>query len=420
VVVINNLLAVFFRLSGALSKFVLFLYLGRAVDTAQIGLLAIVIAVVAIFVQLVGAEFHYINNREIASSTKLHAAGLIRGQLILHCVSYFLILPMLSLVFFFGLLDWIYFIPILCLLITEHLGQEIFRFLQFRFKPVLGALVLFVRSGLWVFVFIYLVERYGVLPSIQNVLEIWLVFSLLAVFFGGYFIRDYLFERQASKVFSLAWSKNAIGRAMPFFISAACFSLFQYLDRFILELTLGTASVGIMFFLASLASALHLFVSFAVGVFYGPLAIRAFRQKGLDAYLEVRSSFIKKTIAYGLIGVIFALVLISPVLNLVGKADYLSHAYVFYLMLIANAIMIGADFANLDLYVRNMDKEIMFSTVFALLASIVIQTIMILAFGIMGAALGVILSAIGMWIARRAMYTRAITASPQLVRKFRV
>lgn len=413
----STMWSVFFRLSGALSKFVLFLYLGKTVDTTQIGLLGIILAVIAIFVQLVGAELHYVNSREITSSSTAHAAGLIRGQLILHCVSYFLIIPILSLIFLFGLLDWMYFPLVLCLLVTEHLGQEIFRFLQFRFRPVLGALVLFIRSGIWVFVFIYAVAQYDALPSIQNVLKIWLAFSLLSVLVGAFFIRDFLFERQASSIFTLAWSKNAIRRAMPFFVSTACFSLFQYMDRFILDFTLGTASVGVLFFLASLASVLQLFVTFSVGVFYGPLAIRAFRQEGLKGYLEVRSVFIRKSVVYGLIGVISALIIISPVLNFVGKADYLSFAYVFYLMLIANAIAIGADFANLDLYVRNLDKEIMFSTIFALLISIVIQTTLIVTLGIMGAAIGAILSAIVLWIARRVMYVKAITAYPQLLLK---
>ena len=409
------ILTVFFRLSGALSKFVLFLYLGRMVETAQIGLLGIIYAVLAIFVQLVGAELHYVNSREIVSSAKAHAAGLIRGQLLLHFVSYFLIVPVLSLVFLFGILDWMYFYLVLCLLIAEHLGQELFRFLQFCFRPVLGALVLFIRSGVWVFIFIGAVEHYDIVPSIQNILKIWLSSALLAVIFGAYFIRDFLFDRQAISVFTLKWAATALKKASPFFVSMACFSLFQYIDRFILNYTLGPASVGIFFFLASLASFLQVFVTFSVGVFYGPRAIRAFHQEGLKRYLEVRSTFIKRSVVFCFVGLVPALVLISPVLNFVGKADYISYVHVFFLMLVANGMMIGADFANLDLYVRNLDREMMFSTILGLVIAFIIQIASIVILGVTGAAIGAILSTIGIWITRRLVYAKAIAVSPNLL-----
>lgn len=413
--VTSAVLSVVFRLSGALSKFILFLYWGRLVEPAEIGLFGIIYAIVAIFVQLVGVEFHYVNSREIASSSsKEHASRLIRGQIVLHLFSYVIAVPVLSLVFFGGILDWLYFYLIACLVVVEHLCQELFRFLQFCFRPVLGAFVSFIRSGIWVFIFIYVVEYNLALPTIKNVLYAWLSCSFLAVLIGTYFIRDYLFGQQEPGIFTFKWACAAIQRASPFFISAIFFSLFQYMDRFILNYILGPNSVGVYFFLASLASALQLIVSFSVGVFYGPLAIRAFRQEGLKGYLDVRTILIKKSLLYCFAALIPAVLVINPVLSFIGKPDYIAHVEVYYIMLIANVAMIIADFSNLELYVRNLDREIMLSAIFGLIASLVIQTVSIISFGVVGAAIGAILSAFGIMFFRRLLYSRAIVADPIL------
>jgi O-antigen/teichoic acid export membrane protein len=411
----NVALSVFLRLAGAGSKFILFFYLARHISPESLGLLGIIFAVLAIGVQLTGAEVHYINSRDIASGSKESAAAIIRAQLILHCISYFLALPLLALAFHAGALPWTYFILVALLLISEHIGQELIRFLQFTLRPVLGALVIFVRSGLWVFFLIYLVEAQGLALTPLTILQVWFFFSSLAVLLGCYLVRDYLLARTVKWLFSPHWVIETLSKAAPFLITAGCFTIAQHLDRFVLNFQIGQASVGIFFFMASMASALHILVTFAVGVFYGPLAIRAFRKEGLEEYQQIKRVFIRKTIAYGVAGFILGVILMAPALSLIGREDYLQYEHVFYLMLISNAVMLGSDITNLDLYVRGMDHEIMLAAISGLVATLLIQSVCIWAWGITGAGIGAIFSAAFSWYLRLHFYRKTIDRFPLLL-----
>ena len=78
-----------------------------------------------------------------------------------------------------------------------------------------------------------------------------------------------------------------------------------------------------------------------------------------------------------------------------------------------NVVLIFSDFSNLDLYVRELDKEIMWATLSSLFFAIVLQTILVWQLGIYGAALGALLSALFLWYMRSYMYKKFIEATVQ-------
>jgi O-antigen/teichoic acid export membrane protein len=412
-------LSVALRLAASAAKFAIFLYLAKDLPPEEVGLIGIVFAVIAIGVQITGAELHYINSRDIAAGSKDVVAGLIKAQLRVHMISYLGVAPVLWIVFYFGLLAHKYFWIVLVLLISEHLAQELTRFLQFVFRPVLSALLIFIRSGLWVIALIFGVELFHINLSALIVLKAWAIFSILAAACGLYLIREYLLLRQQISLFTLEWVTRTLRRAAPFFTTTVFFSSSLYLDRFILDALLGKEAVGIYFFLWSLASALSVFVTFAVGVFYGPLAIRAYRQEGLGAYLKVRKVFARKTATYAGIGMFCGAILIEPVLQFIGRVEYLEYAYIFYFLLSANCVVLASDFTNLEMYVRGLDREMMFAAIFGLVVTLVIQWTFIDWWGIAGGGVGAILSVLATWCGRFYFLRRSLRIEPVLLTGFR-
>lgn len=412
--------SLFFRLSSAASKFILFIYLARNMSPEDLGLFGIIIAILIISVQITGFELHYVNSRNIAEEKDQSIAAIIKAQFLFHMLSYIIILPCLSLIFFYEILDWTFFLIISLLLIFEHLSQEMIRFLQFTFNPVKSAFLIFLRSGIWAFMLIILCEFYSFELTVKSVLTIWLIFSIIATIYGVVALRKFLLTRNKIKLLSFSWLKSVLIKSLPFFLTTTCFTISQFTDRFVLNNIIGSFGVGIFFFMASMASALNLFVSFSVGVFYGPMTIRAFRKNGLSEYLKVRHIFIKKSIIYVSIGLVVAIILIHPALYFINKAEYYSYIYIYYLMLFANCLMIGSDFSNLEMYVRGLDLEMMFSAIIGLVMTFIIVVLFVLLWGMRGIGYAVILSVSINWLLRHLFFKRALKINPDLLYSQRI
>jgi len=402
------------RLGGAGSKFLLFLYLAKRWVPSDLGVLALIIAVIAIGVQVVGMELHYINSRKVAIATKIEVGLLIKKQFKVHVLSYLIAVPILILVFLSGYLEWQYCVPIVLLFISEHLSQEIMRFLQFIYKSNHGAQLLFVRNGLWVFVLIALFEINANDIGVFEVLLCWLVFSMVSVGLGFWYIREYIFTKNVCSDFTYEWVYALIKSAAPFFVSTIFFTFSQYSDRFILNYFEGKDSVGVFFFMASLATVLNMFVTFGVGVFYGPLAIKSFRNEGLDSFRRTRREFMRKSAIYAFFSFFAGCIFIYPTLKYIDKEYYISNIYVYYSLLAANLLVVASDFTNLELYVRGMDKELMWASVFSSTASIFSQTIFIYLYGLNGAIIGAFAFPVYISCTRMYLYRRAVGREPSL------
>lgn len=372
---------------SAISRFVLFLYLGRNVDPVIIGIYGLIAATSGLVVQFVGLEFHYFNARAILAVERDQRARLIRDQFVLHLLSYVAVIPWLSLVFTIGFLDWKYAVYLFPLVIFEHLGQELFRVLVTCFRPVFATCVLFVRTGLWAFVFIVVAELAGKGEPLETLLLIWLIFSAVSVILGIGGLWSQLSTDSVKSPIDWRWLQGGIRKSVPFLITTVCFTGLQYFDRFFLDYFLGERDVGIFFFLSSLASILYIVLTFSVGIFHGPKTIYAFQNLGVIEYNKERSLLARNYLVAGSIVILPAVLAIYIVLGWVGKAVYYDHLHIYWIMLLANAVLIVSDLINFDLYVRGRDMAIMWSAVIAMFFAAALQFLFVPVLGMVGAAI---------------------------------
>ena len=410
--------SIFLRLAAAAAKFFLFLYLAVKLSPAEVGQFGLVVAIISIGIIFIGAELHYVNSREIASSKITDIRIIITDQIKTHLVFYILVPPLLYVLTLVDFLDGEYFFIVLGLLICEHISQEIIRFLQFTFQPVLGSFLIFFRNVSWVICLLVFSELALMELSITSVLLVWMMFSFFTVVLGLFLIRDYLVNVDY-KNFDLRQMADNLLRALPFFITALFFVLSQNIERFTLKSIIDSEGVGVFFFLASLASVLLLVVTYGVNVFFAPHAINAFRNNGYEAYWEIKKQFIWQTLIFTLGAVLVAVNLIDPLLTFVGKGDYIDNKNIFYVMLATNFVLLFSDFTNLDMYVRNMDREMMYASIGGLSFAIINSVVFVSFMGVMGAALAAFFSVLCLWAFRGYFYRRGLTLDPSLIMSVR-
>ena len=411
----ERIISVILRLFGALAKFVFFLYIAKNLNTSEVGEIGIIFSIILIGIVFIGAELHYINSRDIASSNFEEISKIIVMQLKSHIIFYLLTLPILFFLFKSNILNDRYFVYIYFLLISEHITQEIARFLQFTFKPVLASFIIFLRNALWIIVIILFTTFQIIELNIFNILGVWVTFSTFTAAIGLFLIREYLILHKNDHANFLY--KNMISilkKAFPFFITALFFIISQNLDRFVLNKIIGISSVGIFFFLSSLASVLILVVTYGVNVFYAPHAISSFKNSGYESYIAIKKTFIRQTIIFSLIGIIVASIIIDPVLLFVGQDEYIENTYIFYLMLLSNFILLCSDFFNLDMYVRNMDKQMMFASVLGLIVALIFSITFVSFYGLKGAPIAYFLSMLSLLLIRYLVYKNEIRKNPYM------
>lgn len=403
----SRLLTVFIRALSAISRFGLFLYLGRNVDPETVGIYALISAVAALFVQFVGLEFHYHNSRTILAVDGVRKAQVIRDQFILHLLTYLVVVPWLVILFIAGLLDWHYALYFFPLVVFEHLSQEVFRILVMCFRPVFATIVLFVRTGLWVLIFLPIMEVFPNSPALETLLITWLSFSAASVFLGFLRLRS---ELSAGNLFSpidWRWIMEGTKAAFPFFVTTCFLTALQLVDRFVLQYFHGEAAVGVVFFFSSLASFFYTFLIFSVAIFHGPKMIHAYQNLTYAEYRKERAVFIKNHVLVGATIVLPAIVAIYPVLGWVGKTQYADFMHVYWIMLLANVVMVIADFFNLELYVRRLDTAIMWAVIASAIISIVLQISFVSTLGVIGAPIATTCSYVTLGIVRYAFLNRS-------------
>jgi O-antigen/teichoic acid export membrane protein len=415
---LNKVFSIFLRLSAAVAKFFLFLYLAVKFSPAEVGQFGLVVAIISIGIIFIGGELHYVNSREIAASKITDIRIIITDQLKTHLVFYILVPPLLYVLTLVGFLDDEYFYIVLGLLICEHISQEIIRFLQFTFQPILGSFLIFFRNVSWVICLLVFSELALMELTIANLLLVWMMFSFFTVLLGLFLIRDYLVNVDY-KNFNFRKMKNNLLRALPFFITALFFVLSQNVDRFTLKSIIDSESVGVFFFLASLASVLLLVVTYGVNVFLAPHAINAFRNNSYGAYGEIKKTFMWQTLIFALVAILVAIMLFDPLLSFVGKDDYIDNKNIFYVMLASNFMLLFSDFTNLDMYVRNMDREMMYASIGGLSLAIINSVVFVSFMGVLGAAVAAFFSVLCLWAFRYYFYSRGLKLDPSLIMSVR-
>ncbi|MCP4568410.1 MAG: oligosaccharide flippase family protein, partial [FCB group bacterium] len=323
----------FLRALTLASKFVLLLFIARYLSPEEMGVWGLMNVTVALSLYFLGMDFYVFNTREILAQDQADRMPLIRDQFVFHGLAYVVILPILTGVFWLELIAWKYIGWFYFLLILEHLSQECSRLLITLSRPAMANLVLFLRSGAWIYVVVattYLKADLRGLPAIWMGWGIGVVFSVVLT---AWALRRMPWENSNRISINWAWMRKGVKVSLPFFFATMSFVAIQYIDRYFLQHFWGEAVVGIYTFFASIANTISVFIFTGVIMILYPKIISAYQQGDL-----IRYKTLMRKMSLGIIGGIIvlsalAVLLIDPVLILIDKSVYVGHRQVFFIML---------------------------------------------------------------------------------------
>ena len=340
------------------SKFILIVFLAKLLSTEEFGQYGVLTAFINLSLYFIGLDFYTYSNREILKNNKNDSSKIIISHFYLIAIVYLISLPILFLLFTNEVLDKKYIVVFYIILILEHINQELMRFLITFGKPILSNLLFFIRSGAWSFIIIsisYMEKR----TDLLSVLEIWIAAEMICLVFSIITLQNTSFRFNFKK-FDWAWIKKGLKICLPFMIGTLAIRAIFTGDRYIIEQFFNSETLASYILFSSLAAAIISFMDAAVFSFLYPKLVLDVNNRNTE-YRNIIKQFYTKTIFFLIIINTLAFFLIHPLLEIIGKSEFLNHIKYFYFLIAIQSIYCLSMVPHYVLYSLHKDKHIIYS-----------------------------------------------------------
>ena len=350
------------RIVTFVSKFFLFFALSKLLTPKEVGIFGLCNSAIFYGILILGLDYYTYTQRELIGYNAQKKSMVFQHHGIVIAMEYFLILPFFSLVFLCDLLPVKYIIVLYPILVSEHLSQESNRYLIAIGWPILSSVSLFIRSGLWVWIVIYLIFFNIQLRNLGTVFKIWLPFSLISTIMNIFIIyKSIRFWKWNSINFN--WLIKGLKIASFFYVSTILFRSILTVDRFWIRRYTDESLVGAYVFYSGLALTIINLLDPAVFHFLYPKLIECYNAKKFINFLKNIKSMLLYTIFFLTILSIVQILLLPELLQFIDREIYYKYKlFYWFFLLIANLYGISM-VPHYGLFASGKEKYILFSHV---------------------------------------------------------
>jgi len=365
------------------SKFVLMISMVRYYTTEQVGTYGLFTAAITISLYLIGMDFHTYSTREMFKHQQENWMILFRDQIIFHSIVYVFLLPLL-LIIVTKILPWNVLGYFFTILIFEHLLQELQRLLINLSKPIQATIVLFLRSGAWVYIIVGMIWM-----GFNNLSIVWLAWLgglLFGIITAIIQLRNMNWTSMFTHHIDWKWILRGLRVCVPFLIGTLLLRLIELMDRFIIEYFHGSSLVGIYTFYYSMANVIMTFVYTGVISILFPRIIQAYSESKYQQYHHYMKKLTVLTVNSTVILAICVYFVTNFALEILGKMEYKQYNTAFVILLIAISLNVLSQIPHYGLYVQKKDRSILVSTFVSFITSGILNFLLVPKFGIYGSA----------------------------------
>ncbi len=367
------------------SRFLLSVLLARTLSPDAVGEYGLITATLAFALVVLGLEFYSHTMRELVPASPARRVEIIANQLVLAAIIFAVVVLAGALAVLVGLFSPRLVAWFLLILATEHLSIEATRILIITSRPVRAYIGVFLRGGIWVYVIAALMLAIPGFRSLETVLTWWALGGAASILFAAFSLRELPWRELRNKRPDWSWIADGLRVARPFLLTAAGALTISYVDRFMIDAWVGRGPLGIYTFYSTIMIGM-LSLGASVSHQFLPKIIEAW-SAGADAYRKAVRSFFWSlaSVAAGML--VLAAGLITPLLAMLQLDQYAASVGVFFLMLPGVLLRILADVPSYALYAAKADTSLLICNLGAAIVAILLNLLLVPAFGIHGAAL---------------------------------
>lgn len=381
-------------------RFLLIFYIGKFYTASNLGIFSLFGTTTAIAVMLLGFDFYAFSQREIIGQEKGIQFRRLIDQLAFWAISYFLFLPVTYFVFLSGVLPieltfWFY-----CILVFEHLSQELFRLLIAIRLQFVANVLFFIRTSAWVIpVFAYWYWSDFADFTLDIIWICWFVGSMLSVIIGFIWIGIYYRGYITFGPVDWRWIESGFYVTIPFITCTVAYKIVEYSSRYFIDLILSKADVGIFSFFMNIVNVMQTFVyTLVIQEMYPRLTELYLTDSSEESIKEYQEKFFRGVVSFSLIGLFGLAIVIFPLMHFLNRSDFAKELPAYFVLLVGAVLMNLSFVPHYILYARRKDNIILNATLISAGISLVANFFMISYFGILGAAISFFISSLMLYV----------------------
>jgi O-antigen/teichoic acid export membrane protein len=376
------------------SKFFLMIYIARYMDFESLGIFGLFQGSVVVMSKVAGFGLSFFGNRELVGSSPLYSARIMRNQYSFYILIYVLLLPGIILAWWWVEFDIMLLISFFIIGSLEHFSYEMTQSFFALQRPIAANILLFVRTGLWVFPVIGLGLYSSDFRHLNVIWICWISGILLSLVFVACKLRKWPWKQVSKSSIDYKWIRRGLITSFPIYLGMMGMVGALYLDRYIISLNLGLKLVGVYSLFWSFSNAVQTIVTSSIHMVANPKMIHH-RKKGDDRayWKEVENTCIHVSIITVFVcsAVGLGVWLLAPYLN---ESEYVrQNIAVLCIMLLATWMRLISDVAYYALYASHRDRSIMVANLTMLFVSLTANLALIPLLGLMGAGVAMVISA---------------------------
>ena len=369
---------------SALAKFVLTIYLARKLSVGALGLYSVFVIYIDYGRLLIGLAFYVYLMREMSRFPRSEWPRLFGQQLWFHFVVGMVVLPLSSLVFFFGLLPMNLMIPYLLLLPVQLLNVQIENYLVGASKSNIASLLVFLRTGSWIYLLVAAQWLLNIRVTLVVLLGVLILAEVMTLLIAFVFLKQFSLFVWKRFPADYDWIKKGFRTGFRYFAISILSIGTLTSSRLILKGFYGEEAVGIVQFYYTICSVATTLTQGSLWSVYLPrlLQLAADQQIQMLKRRLLQLAFLSLVSSALMLG--GSALAIPIVLSFVGRVELVNHMSIFPIL------ALGALLSNVNqvfqnyLYATEQDRILLMAAGLSTVTSIVLGFVLIPAYGVWG------------------------------------
>jgi O-antigen/teichoic acid export membrane protein len=366
------------------ARLVLLVSMARHLEPEQLGVFALFTSANLWGLYLQGLEFHLFSARSLVGELPAVWARGRRDAFALYGTVFIAAALVWTVVFSGGFLPWTLLPLFLLILALEHVAQESYRLLNMFERPLAGSVVLFARSGAWMYVVALLLWQSPSARTLELVFGSWAAGAGISALLALWFLRDLPWRGLGAIDWS--WLKRGLAVCMPLLVGSLAFRGIALFERYWLGRVDGESTLGVFGFYATIAGALSVLAESGIGNVLYPRMLKAWKSGQLDEYRAARRRLWTAFAVFLMLAIPASWFALWLIVDHLGHPEYAVNLDAYIVLLGAAALSVAGSAAQYDLWTRGRDRTMIMASVGGLVVALVLGVVLIPRHGLLGAA----------------------------------
>jgi O-antigen/teichoic acid export membrane protein len=372
------------RLASLAGKFGLSLYIVRYLSLDDLGLYGLVFSASMIAVVLYGGRIDHDLARQIVDMPAHETRALLRDKTFFFLLNYAVTLPLIFALYCLRseTLAFLFLAYLICCL--ESYANLLFVTTTYLGRPILANVAFFIRAGLWSL----LVIAIGlVLPSTRTlwvVLAFWVAGASASIALNLLYLDVVRWPGPRAVAVDWARIRSALRRSFPIWIGSIGLTGGSYLDRFVLGAFLDLKVVGLATFYTSFTAAIVTLVSSGVLSVAAPKLVGSASRADAESYNRELQRVGLTVAALGGTLCLLVWIAVGQFAAILQLREIEESMLALGLLMIATLVRLVAETGFFGLYSRHKDRAIWVSNIAFLVASLLLNLLLVPFLGLNG------------------------------------